>query len=84
VLLFQLLAGIFDVGSMTMRDWFVPLFSGAIVYVLGTARSRLFTGGKPLDGFSRALRAYATVGTVGEGYLILTIGTLVDEKLATL
>ena len=56
----------------------MPLFFGAIFFVLGTLRSRVIALGKPPDKFSRALRSYGTVWAVGEGYLMLGIRSLLD------
>ena len=65
-----------------MSDWIVPVVAGAVFYAVGTARSRVLTGGRPLTRLGRSLRSYGTVWVVGEGYLMLTVRSLLDGKPA--
>jgi hypothetical protein len=71
-----------------MNEWIMPLVFGAVFYVLGTIRSRVIAVGKPPNDLSRTLRTYGTVWVVGEGYLMLTLrsvleGTSLYKNIAT-
>jgi hypothetical protein len=61
-----------------MSEWMMPLLFGVVFYVLATLRSRVIAVGCPPNALSRALRAYGTIWTVGEGYLMLSIRSLLE------
>jgi hypothetical protein len=65
-----------------MNDWIMPVVLGAVFYALGTARSRVIAAGRPPNKLSRGLRAYGTIWVVGEGYLMLTLRSLLDGRPA--
>ena len=61
-----------------MNEWIMPLVFGAVFYVFGTLRSRVIAVGRPPNALSRALRTYGTIWAVGEGYLMLTLRSLLE------